>query len=65
MQPDQKLYVNSEEVSKIMGVSTGHAYKIIRRLNQELAQKGFIVVAGKVSRRYMEERCYGISEVKN
>ena len=31
----------------------------IRSMNEELARKGFITVAGKVSRTYFEERVYG------
>ena len=65
MQQKEKLYVNADELSRMMEISRGHAYKIIRRLNDELEKKGFIVVSGKVSRRYMEERCYGIREVSN
>lgn len=65
MEQREKLYVNADELSRMMEISRGHAYKIIRQLNDELAEKGFIVVAGKVSRRYMEERCYGICEVRH
>ena len=37
----------------MLGVSVGHAYKIIRKLNQELAEQGFLVIAGKVPRCYI------------
>ena len=43
----------------MLGVSVGHAYKIIRKLNQELAEQGFLVIAGKVPRRYLEKRWNG------
>lgn len=35
------------------------AYKIIRKLNKELNEKGYITVAGKVSKKYFNERYYG------
>ena len=35
------------------------AYKIIRRLNDELSAGGYLVVAGRVSRRYFEQKIYG------
>ena len=34
----------------------------IRKLNEELKQKGFITIAGKIPKKYLEERCYGLAE---
>lgn len=58
---DKKNYFTALEVAKILGVSRGHAYKLIQKLNKELADKGYLVVAGKVPVRYFEERYYGFS----
>lgn len=58
---DKKIYLTALEVAKILGVSRGHAYKLIQKLNKELADKGYLVVAGKVPVRYFEERYYGFS----
>ena len=55
-----KKFLSADDVAKLLEVSKGHAYKIIKRLNDELDAKGYITVAGKISRRYLEERCYGI-----
>lgn len=57
-----KLLLNAEEVSQILCVSKAHAYKIIQRMNEELSAKGFMVIPGKVSRRYFEEKFYGMSD---
>lgn len=54
-----KLYLRAEDVAEYMDVSLPMAYKIIRRLNNELASQGYIVVAGRVSRRYFEQKVYG------
>ena len=35
------------------------AYKLIRQLNEELRDKGFITIAGRVNRQYFNERLYG------
>ena len=59
---DKKLMISAEEAAKVLGISTGHAYKIIRRLNKELETKGFMTIAGKVSRKYFEEKFYGSKE---
>ena len=53
-----KKFLSADDVASILEVSKGHAYKIIKKLNDELAANGYIVVAGKVPRRYLEERCY-------
>lgn len=54
-----KLYLRAEDVAEYMDVSVPMAYKIIRRLNNELVSQGYIVVAGRVSRRYFEQKIYG------
>ena len=52
--------ITAEEVAKELGISVGHAYKIVKKLNDELKAKGYITIAGKVSRQYFGERLYGI-----
>ena len=61
MTEENKIYITASELAEMLGVSVGHAYKIIRKLNQELAEQGFLVIAGKVPRRYLEKRWYGYS----
>ena len=56
-------FVTAEQLAEIMGISKGHAYKIIHVLNEELQTKGFLTVSGSVPRKYLEKRCYGIEEV--
>ena len=38
------------------------AYKLIRQMNEELEAKGFITIAGRVSRKYYEEKFYGMAQ---
>lgn len=59
-----KLFISAKEVAKELEVSDSYAYRLIRQLNAELEQKGFIVVKGKISRKYFEERVYGMNEMK-
>ena len=54
-----KKFLNVNDVADYMGISVPMAYKIIRRLNTELTAMGYLVVAGRVSRRYFEEKIYG------
>ena len=61
MTVENKIYITASELAEMLGVSVGHAYKIIRKFNQELEKNGFLVIAGKVPRRYFEKRWYGFS----
>lgn len=45
-------------------ISVAYAYKIIRKLNQELSDKGFITVTGRVNREYFNERVYSVNPPK-
>ena len=54
-------FICAEEVAQELSVSKPYAYKLIRKLNQELEKEGFLVIAGKVPRRYFEKRWYGFS----
>lgn len=55
------LYYTVNEVMEMLGISRGHAYKIVKQLNAELADKGFIVVAGRVPKKYFAEHFYGMA----
>jgi hypothetical protein len=46
---------------EILGVSRAKAYKIVKELNEELAAKGYIVTAGKVPKKFLAERLYGMT----
>lgn len=54
-----------DDVARELGVSKSYAYKVIKNLNATLKDKGYMTVAGRVSKKYFLERvCYGESENK-
>lgn len=53
--------MDAQDVAEALSVSESTGYQIIRRLNQELAEAGYITVRGRISRAYFEERIYGVS----
>ena len=61
-QVKESSFITAAELSAMLGVSVGHAYKIIHRLNEELAEKGYLTFSGRIPRKYLEERCYGMTE---
>ena len=58
---NQCIYYTVDDIRSMLGVSTGHAYKIIRRLNNQLAAQGYIVIAGRVPKLYFKQHYFGMA----
>lgn len=55
---EEKQFLTAADVAKILRTSEATTYRIIRDLNEELKKKGKIILPGKISRRYFEEKIY-------
>lgn len=55
---EEKQFLTAADVAKILRTSEATAYRIIKNLNEELKKKGKIILPGKISRRYFEEKIY-------
>ena len=55
---ENKLFMRSEEVAKELGVSRAYAYKLIKKLNEELKAKGYLVIEGRLNREYFMGKIY-------
>lgn len=55
---DTNVFYTANDITTILTVSKPTAYRIIKRLNDELANKGFIVISGRVPRKYFNEKFY-------
>lgn len=55
-------FICADEVAKELAVSKPFAYKLIKRLNDELKEKGYVTISGRVNRKYFEERLYGMGK---
>lgn len=53
---DNSIFMRVDEVAKVLDVSESYAYKIMKQLNKELAEKNKIVVSGRVNRKYFYQR---------
>ena len=58
---DNRMFLKASEVAECLGVSKPHAYKIIKKLNEQLNNEGFMTLNGKISRKFFEEKFYGIT----
>lgn len=54
----ETMYVRASKVAEITGVSKAKAYKLIAQMNEELKSQNYIVVSGRVPRKYLMERLY-------
>ena len=54
----ESKFFSAQEVSKMLDISISSAYRIIRELNYELKNNGKIIISGKISKRYFEEKLY-------
>lgn len=55
----ETLFIRAKDIAEEMGVSEAYGYNLIRQLNNELKEQGFVTVQGRLSRQYFEERIYG------
>ncbi len=53
-----KVFYTADDVSELLTISRPTAYRIIRKLNDELAEKGFIIISGRVPKKYFDEKFY-------
>ena len=59
---ESKRFLTASDVKEMLGVSLSYAYKLIRRLNAELEADGLVTIKGRISRKYLMKRMYGLSE---
>jgi transposase len=60
---NRNYMMSATDVAAELGVSKGHAYKLLRQLNEELKAAGYITVSGKVPRAYWEKKFYGYTQI--
>ena len=53
-----KLFLRVEEVAEILDISIPFAYKLIRKMNEELRKTGCITIAGRIDRKFFYEHFY-------
>ena len=61
----QSVFMKADEVQELLGVSRSEAYRIMKKLNDDLKERGFIVLSGRVSRKYLEEMIYGYPSISD
>lgn len=58
-----KQVYGAKDLGELLGVSESKAYELIRIMNTELQQKGFLTLRGRVPVAYVNERFFGVKAV--
>ena len=51
--------MSAGDVAKELNCSKSHAYKLVKKLNKELAEQGYITMAGRIPKAYWAKKMYG------
>ena len=54
--------LTAADVAEILQIGTSKAYQLIRIMNKELEDQGYLTIRGKVSERYFKKRFFGVNE---
>ena len=62
---NKSLYFTANEISEMLGVSRAKAYRIVKELNEELAAKDYIVIQGRIPRKFFADKYYGYAQISD
>ena len=57
--------MSADEVAQELNCSKSYAYKLVKKLNQELAAQGYITIAGRIQKTYLAKKINGYESQKN
>ena len=60
----RKMYLSVEDVEAVFDISVSFAYRVVERMNADLASKNYYVILGRVPTRYVEDKIYGLEHVE-
>ena len=60
----RKMYLSVEDIAELSGLSVSFAYRVVERMNDDLASKNYYVILGRVTTRYVEDKIYGLEHVE-
>lgn len=55
----EKIYYGVDEVMELLGISKSRAYAVMREFNEELNSQKYLVLRGKVPKKFFNEKVYG------
>ena len=59
---EDSMFYSALDVQRMLGVSRGKAYQIIKILNDDLAKAGYIIIPGKIPKKLFADKIYGMAQ---
>ena len=53
---EEGMYLSVEDIAELFGLSVSFAYRVVERMNADLASKNYYVILGRVPTRYVEDK---------
>ena len=60
----RKMYLSVEDVAEVFDISVSFAYRVVERMNADLASKNYYVILGRVPTRYVDDKIYCLEHVE-
>lgn len=57
--------MSADDVAKELNCSKSHAYKLLKSMNKELAEQGYITMAGRIPKAYWAKKMFGYELLSN
>ena len=57
--------MSADDVAKELDCSKSYAYKLVKAMNKELAEQGYITMAGRIPRAYWPKKMFGYELAAN
>ena len=60
----RKMYLSVEDIAELFELSVSFGYRVVERMNADLASKNYYVILGQVPTRYVEDKICGLEHVE-
>lgn len=60
----RKMYLSVEDIAELFELSVSFAYRVVEKMNADLASENYYVILGRIPTRYVEDKIYGLEHVE-
>ena len=54
----RKMYLSVEDVAEVFDILVSFAYRVVERMNADLANKNYYMILGRVTTRYVDQSTF-------
>ena len=60
----RKMYLSVEDIAELFELSVSFAYRVVEKMNADLASENYYVILGRIPTRQVEDKIYGLEHVE-